>query len=236
MDATNNSRALDPGKSFRPEQNVKRDTQRYKLQRFAKSLVRSGDLAKAVKAPEGTNVNHWLSVHTVDFYNITNVLYGSVSEFCTASECPVMSGGATVEYLWKDKPAFPKPTRMPAPCHVRLLMDWAAAQLNDDATFPTEDDSPYPPDFDEVVQHIFRRLFRVYAHIYYKHFEHVRELHAESHLNTAFKHFMLFVWEFDLVPTAELRTLEDLLHNLMPGRAAEMLPIVESEAADADEG
>ena len=73
---------------------------------------------------------------------------------------------------------------------------------------------------------IFKRMFRVYAHIYHCHFEQVRLLNlsvalisvvglglllhfylqvvsmgAEAHLNTCFKHFVYFVMEFDLVRT-----------------------------------
>ena len=29
----------------------------------------------------------------VDFFNRVNLIYGTVSEFCTAESCPVMSGG-----------------------------------------------------------------------------------------------------------------------------------------------
>ena len=29
----------------------------------------------------------------VDFFNRINLIYGTVSEFCTESVCPVMSGG-----------------------------------------------------------------------------------------------------------------------------------------------
>ena len=31
----------------------------------------------------------------VDFYNQINMLYGTIAEFCTPDECPVMSGGPT---------------------------------------------------------------------------------------------------------------------------------------------
>ena len=45
--------------------------------------------------------------------------------------------------------------------------------------------------------------FRVYAHIYYCHFERMGQLGAEPHLNTCFKHYMYFVYEFDLIPRKE---------------------------------
>ena len=54
--------------------------------------------------------------------------------------------------------------------------------------------APFPPNFREVMKTIFKRLFRVYAHIYHSHFQMVLKLEEEAHLNTCFKHFILFTW------------------------------------------
>ncbi len=45
----------------------------------------------------------------------------------------------------------------------------------------------------DVVRTIFKRLFRVYAHIYHSHFKQVCSLGEEAHLNTCFKHFIIFI-------------------------------------------
>ena len=75
---------------------------------------------------------------------------------------------------------------------------------------------PFPPDFTERVQNIFKRLFRVYAHIYYCHFERMSQLGAEPHLNTCFKHYMYFVYEFNLIPRKEeLAPLQELIDKLL---------------------
>merc|ERR1712224_394535 len=64
----------------------------------------------------------------------------------------------------------------------------------------------------------YRRLFRVYAHIYYCHFDKICELRAEGHLNTCFKHFVYFVEEFGLIPNkAELAPLQHLIDNIRSG-------------------
>jgi hypothetical protein len=52
--------------------------------------------------------------------------------------------------------------------------------------------TPFPPNFKEVVKTIFKRLFRVYAHTYHSHFQKIVSLKEEAHLNTCFKHFILF--------------------------------------------
>lgn len=53
---------------------------------------------------------------------------------------------------------------------------------------------PFPPNFHDVVKTIFKRLFRVYAHTYHSHFQKIVSLKEEAHLNTCFKHFILFTW------------------------------------------
>ena len=54
--------------------------------------------------------------------------------------------------------------------------------------------APFPSNFRDVVKTIFKRLFRVYAHIYHSHFQKIVSLKEEAHLNTCFKHFILFTY------------------------------------------
>lgn len=51
---------------------------------------------------------------------------------------------------------------------------------------------PFPTNFSDIVRTIFKRLFRVYAHIYHSHFQKIVSLNEEAHLNTCFKHFAFF--------------------------------------------
>ena len=64
------------------------------------------------------------------------------------------------------------------------------------------------------MKQIFKRLFCVYAHIYYSHFHKIVSLGEEAHLNTCFKHFYYFITEFELVEEKELAPLADLIDNL----------------------
>jgi len=74
--------------------------------------------------------------------------------------------------------------------------------------------TPFPKNFPQVVKTIFKRLFRVYAHIYHSHFQKIVGLGAEAHLNTCFKHFIYFVHEFKLIDPKELEPLKDLIDTL----------------------
>lgn len=75
-------------------------------------------------------------------------------------------------------------------------------------------DVPFPKNFRDVVKNIFKRLFRVYAHIYYSHFHKIVSLGEEAHLNTCFKHFYYFIVEFNLIDKKEMEPLQELINNL----------------------
>lgn len=47
-------------------------------------------------------------------------------------------------------------------------------QVDDERVFPQSFGAPFPPNFLAVVQTIYKRLFRVYGHIYHSHFKQVR--------------------------------------------------------------
>ncbi|KAG0550751.1 hypothetical protein BDA96_01G364800 [Sorghum bicolor] len=93
-------------------------------------------------------------------------------------------------------------------------MDWIEIQLDDEAIFPQQLGAPFPPNFLDVVKTIFKRLFRVYAHIYHSHFQMIVKLKEEAHLNTCFKHFVFFALEFNLIESTELTPLRELIEPL----------------------
>ncbi|KAI9353362.1 Mob1/phocein [Zopfochytrium polystomum] len=185
------------------------------LKQHAKVTLGSGNLRLAVQLPEGEDVNEWLAVNVVDFYNQINMLYGTVTEFCTPQECAVMSAGPKFEYLWADNVTFKKPVKVSAPEYVDYLMNWVQAQLDDESIFPSKIGVTFPKTFQATVKNIFKRLFRVYAHIYHAHFPRVQALGEEAHLNTSFKHFILFVTEFQLIDKKELAPLDELIKTLL---------------------
>ncbi|ORZ15480.1 Mps1 binder-like protein [Lobosporangium transversale] len=187
----------------------------YLQKEYAEQTLGSGNLRLAVHLPEGEDLNEWLAVNTVDFFNQINMLYGTITEFCTPLDCPVMSAGSKYEYHWKDDVHFKKPARVSAPVYVDHLMSWVQSQLDNEAIFPSKLGNEFPTDFKTVVKDIFRRLFRVYAHIYATHFAAIVSLGEEAHLNTSFKHFILFVKEFNLIDPKELAPLADLIESLL---------------------
>jgi MOB kinase activator 1 len=131
--------------------------------------------------------------------------------------------------LWADGETVKKPIQVSAPEYVDYLMTWVQSILDDESVFPSRVgmyfyiffnvliillDVPFPKNFREVVKNIFKRLFRVYAHIYYSHFHKIVSLGEEAHLNTCFKHFYYFITEFTLVDKKEMEPLKELIDNL----------------------
>lgn len=92
-------------------------------------------------------------------------------------------------------------------------MTWVENQLNNENLFPWQPGVPFPKNFLSVIKVIFKRLFRVYAHIYHSHFQHIMSLGLEYHLNTCFKHFIFFIDEFKLVDDKELAPLAELIQQ-----------------------
>ena len=81
-------------KTFRAKKKWKEDTLRYNLHKRARASLKSGlDLRDAVALPPDEELDDWLAVHVVDFYNRINLIYGTVAEVCTDESCPIMSGG-----------------------------------------------------------------------------------------------------------------------------------------------
>lgn len=114
----------DKNKTFVPKKQFAKGTKRYELHKHAKATLGSGNLRLAVALPESEDLNEWLAVNTVDFFNQINLLYGSITEFCTPKQCPVMSAGPKYEYLWADGKTIKKPIKVSAPEYVDFLMTW----------------------------------------------------------------------------------------------------------------
>uniref|UniRef100_A0A8C1AJ33 MOB kinase activator 1Bb n=1 Tax=Cyprinus carpio carpio TaxID=630221 RepID=A0A8C1AJ33_CYPCA len=201
-------------KTFKPKKNIPEGSHQYELLKHAEATLGSGNLRMAVVLPDGEDLNEWVAVNTVDFFNQINMLYGTITDFCSEDSCPVMSAGPKYEYHWADGTNIKKPIKCSAPKYIDYLMTWVQDQLDDETLFPSKIGVPFPKNFMSVAKTILKRLFRVYAHIYHQHFDAVMQLQEEAHLNTSFKHFIFFVQEFNLIDRKELVPLQDLIEKL----------------------
>ena len=192
---------------------ITKNSRGYGLKQIAQMTLGSGNLDLAVELPKGEDLNEWLAVNTIEFYNDINLLYGMLIEFCTKKSCPVMSAGPKYEYLWADGTNVKAPLKVSASEYIEYLMTWVENQLNNESIFPSVIGVPFPKNFLQIIKIIFKRLFRVYAHIYYTHFPHIVMLGCQYHLNTCFKHFIFFIDRFNLVEPKELAPLAEFFLN-----------------------
>ncbi|KFO70428.1 MOB kinase activator 1A, partial [Cuculus canorus] len=188
-------------KTFKPKKNIPEGSHQYELLKHAEATLGSGNLRQAVMLPEGEDLNEWIAVNTVDFFNQINMLYGTITEFCTEASCPVMSAGPRPR-LWDGGTAAASHFGSCGRTKGLIPAHWYVSGV------------PFPKNFMSVAKTILKRLFRVYAHIYHQHFDSVMRLQEEAHLNTSFKHFIFFVQEFNLIDRRELAPLQELIEKL----------------------
>jgi MOB kinase activator 1 len=181
---------------------------------LAATLQGQVDMREAVKLPSDQDLNEWLAINTFIFYEIAVNVHKSVEHVCTKESCPKMTAGKNVVYLWADGKKVKKPVEMSAPEYIENLFEWVFEQMSDPSIFPQDDDSKFPKTFVKTVKNIYKRLFRLYAHIFHTHFQEVEASGAEAHLNSSFKHLMYFILEFDLVEESELVPLKNLIDIL----------------------
>ncbi|KAJ1339341.1 MOB kinase activator 1B [Batrachochytrium salamandrivorans] len=103
---------LNNSKTFKPKRSIPEGSKQAELKKFAEATLGSGNLKLAVELPQGEDLNEWLAVNTVDFFNQINLLYGTITEFCTPQDCPIMSAGPKFEYHWCDGVQFKKPVKI----------------------------------------------------------------------------------------------------------------------------
>mmetsp|Transcript_9360 Transcript_9360/g.34332 ORF Transcript_9360/g.34332 Transcript_9360/m.34332 type:complete len:221 (-) Transcript_9360:633-1295(-) len=201
-------------KTFRPKKSNVGGPKGTELRKHIEATLGSGNLREAVQLPPGEDLNEWLAVNVVDFYNQINLLYGTLTEFCTPQSCPTMCAGTKYEYRWADGVQIVKPIKCCAPDYVEYLMTWIENFLEDEQIFPQQIGAPFPDNFVDIVRQVMKRLFRVYAHMYHSHFQTICSLGEEAHLNTCFKHFIYFIQWFKLVDERELAPLKDLIDSI----------------------
>ena len=123
-----------------------------------------------------------------------------------------MCAGPRFEYHWQDSNSskYRRSTRLSAPDYIECLLNWTQVQIDDPKLFPITPEAAFPPNFIDRVKMILRRIFRVYAHMYNHHFAQMCALRLEVHLNTSYRHFLLFVNEYRLIDPKEMIPLAEL--------------------------
>jgi MOB kinase activator 1 len=113
---------------------------------------------------------------------------------------------------------------------MKALFSWMIQRISDRTLFPIPEANPgsrdfasnresdpdvpmdhFPSDFREVVSNMLRRLFRVFAHMYWSHYRRIEAIGLKEELDSRFIHLVLFLLEFNLIESRELRPLHGLI-------------------------
>eukprot|EP01080_Neovahlkampfia_damariscottae_P002862 gene2862-4705_t len=192
--------------------NVPKGTMRFDLHSQVKDKIEEGHTSavvfEMVQLPKGADLNEWLAVHTIDFYNKINMIFSQIEKHC---KCDSMKAGIGFEYLWKDHDKYKKPTVLPAHQYIEKVLDYVEKKLNE---FPI-DSNEFPKDYKKTVSKIFSRILRIYAHILHQHFDTLKELSIEKQTNMSLKHFFAFAYTFELISITELEALKDWALNYL---------------------
>uniref|UniRef100_T1IJY4 MOB kinase activator-like 2 n=1 Tax=Strigamia maritima TaxID=126957 RepID=T1IJY4_STRMM len=173
------------------------------------------DFRLLVEQPSGLEYNEWLASHidrALAFFEHINLIYGTISEFCTMSGCPDMTGPCSRQYLWFDERG--KKCKVAAPHYIDYVMTFTQKTINDETIFPTKYANDFPTSIESLVKKIHQLLFHVVAHMYHAHFKELVLLSLHAHLNLVFAHLVLFNERYRLIEEKETDVLHDLAIGL----------------------
>ncbi|XP_012688155.1 MOB kinase activator 2-like isoform X3 [Clupea harengus] len=175
---------------------------------YTKVRVVDFDLKELVVLPPEIDLNEWLASNTTTFFNLINLQYSTISEFCTGDTCQAMTAACNTILLWQDEKG--KKIKCTAPQYVDFVMSSVQKIVTDEDIFPTKYGKEFPNTFETLVKKICRFLFHVLAHIYWAHFKETVALDLQGHLNTLYAHFIVFIRVFNLVDPKEICIMDDL--------------------------
>ncbi|XP_023161000.2 MOB kinase activator-like 2 isoform X3 [Drosophila hydei] len=184
------------------------DTKLYLEESVLERKLPEADLKALVDLPAGLDYNEWLASHTLALFEHVNLVYGTISEFCTQSGCADMTGPGNRTYLWFDEKG--KKTRVAAPQYIDYVMTFTQKTVSDESIFPTKYANEFPSSFESIARKILRLQFHVIAHLYAAHFREIALLGLHTHLNLTFMHLTALHRRFNLIDEKETDVLRDL--------------------------
>jgi len=163
--------------------------------------------------PPFTSPSDWVALKLVDMVKEVSILCIVSRSFCTRASCPRMCAGFHFDYNWVCDEGYAE--RVSAPSYMERLLDWAHTLIQDPSKFPKSLDVGYPPEAMAQFKTLYKRIFRVYAHVYLEHYASFEDENALRSLNTSFLHLFLFGREFELLSTQDVSPVMCIVDALM---------------------
>jgi len=128
----------------------------------------------------------WQYEHLRQFVIEFNLLLVALGDECTPDTCPRMTASNEWQYLCA---AHRKPQDCAAIDYMRHTIDGSTALLTNAKHFATR--TEVSPCNAKYFQSMARRLYRIFAHVFYHHRQIFDEVEAEMHLCSRFSHFVM---------------------------------------------
>ncbi|CAE8625542.1 unnamed protein product [Polarella glacialis] len=147
----------------------------------------SSDIERIYELPSpDTDPLVWQYEHLRQFVVEFNMLLVALGGECTPESCPKMTASNEWQYLCA---AHRKPQDCAAIDYMTHTIDGSTALLTTAKPFASR--SQVPSSSAKYFQSMARRLYRIFAHVYYHHRETFDEVEAATHLCARFSHFVM---------------------------------------------
>lgn len=141
-------------------------------------------MSKICELPPEVDETVWQYEHIRQFILELNLLVVQLLGICTSKSCPKMTGNKEFVYLCAA-PAHKGQSNCNAIDYMIHTLDNATAIIHSN----NFNRVAIPADSKKHLHNIVRRLYRLFAHTYFNHFEIFEEFESEMHLCARFTHF-----------------------------------------------
>lgn len=144
------------------------------------------DVDEILKLPEGQDLGAWKIEHLRLFCMQLNRLATKLQDCCHPETCNQMT--ATEQWIFLCA-AHKQPNECPAIDYTRHTLDGAASLLNSNKYFPSR--VTIKESSVAKLGSVCRRVYRIFSHAYYHHFQVFDEFERETHLCKRFSKFVI---------------------------------------------
>lgn len=194
------------------------------VQQYIQQLIHKdpSNIDEILKLPEGQDLGAWKIEHLRLFCMQLNRLAAKLQDCCLPETCKQMT--ATEQWIFLCA-AHKQPSECPAIDYTVHTLDGAASLLNNGKYFPSR--VTIKESSVAKLGSVCRRVYRIFSHAYYHHFQVFDEFERETHLCKRFSKF---------VTTYDLMSKESLIVPADPPKTAEATPTsVDPENLTADD-
>lgn len=163
------------------------------VQQYIQQVIRRdpSDIDEILKLPDSQDLGAWKIEHLRLFCMQLNSLASKLQECCHPETCTQMT--ATEQWIFLCA-AHKQPNECPAIDYTRHTLDGAASLLNSNKYFPSR--VTIKESSVAKLGSVCRRIYRIFSHAYYHHFQVFDEFERETSLC---KRFSKFVTNYELM-------------------------------------